>query len=52
VESRLGNVETEMREGFERVDAEARKNYSMLAQGRQRITDLLTRNLDEPDDQP
>jgi hypothetical protein len=37
----------EMREGFARVDAEARQNYAMLAHGQQRITDLLTRSLGE-----
>jgi hypothetical protein len=37
----------EMREGFARVDSEARKNFAVLSQGQARITELLTRHLGE-----
>jgi hypothetical protein len=45
VDGEFADVRGEMRAGFARVDTEARKNYSLLAEGQQRITDLLTRHI-------
>ena len=42
----IRGLRREMREGFARVDAEARTNYTMLAKGQQRIADLLTRHIE------
>jgi hypothetical protein len=43
----FARVDGEMRDGFERVDAETRRSYSMLAQGQQRITELLTMHINQ-----
>jgi hypothetical protein len=47
---KIAKLEREMRNGFARVDAQARENYALLAHGQSRIVDLLTRHLrDEPE---
>jgi len=61
IDTRLGNLETEVRsgfarvderfaetrEGFARVDAEARANFTTLAQGQERLTELMTRHISQ-----
>ena len=44
---KIAKLDREMRQGFARVDAQARENYALLAHGQGRIVDLLTRHLRE-----
>ena len=48
---RLARVEAEMRSGFADVRAEMRTGFDTLARGQDQITELLTRHLDEPNDE-